>query len=121
MFCFKNSNLGNLNTELQAIFELVENLEIAPKSQSGSFTFSVNPKTTTQYQIVFLESFASTNYTIDYTVTAGYYKDTMTMTTKTKLASGVTVNCYNSHASANATGTISWIAEMNSKLQIRTK
>lgn len=37
----------------------------------------------------------------------------MTMTTKTKLASGATVNCYNSHASTCATGTISWIAEMN--------
>lgn len=58
----------DINMELQALFELVENLEIAPKSQYGSFKFSVNPKTTTLYQIVFQESFASTDYTIDYTV-----------------------------------------------------
>ena len=93
---------------------MFDEIEVAPASQSGSFTFSVNPKTTTQYQIKFTKSFSSTNYTITYTVTGGYYKDTMIMTTNTKLASGVTVNCYNSHASACATGTISWMAEMNS-------
>ena len=83
----------------------------AVTSQSGSFTFAVNASKTTEYQIKFPNAFASTSYTLVCTVTAGNYKDYITITTKTKLASGATVYVKNSHTGSQATGTISWIAE----------
>ena len=85
--------------------------KIAVTSQTGSFTFAVNPSTTTEYQVKFDNNFADTSYSVVYTVTSGYYKDYITMTTKTKLASGFTLNVKNSHTGSQATGTITWIAE----------
>ena len=83
----------------------------AVKSQNGSFSFAVKPNTTTPYQVKFDNNFANNSYSVVYTVTSGYYKDYITMTTKTKLASGFTLNVKNTHTGSEATGTISWIAE----------
>lgn len=83
----------------------------AVKSQNGSFSFAVKPNTTTPYQVKFDDNFADNSYSVVYTVTSGSYKDYITMTTKTKLASGFTLNVKNTHTGSEATGTISWIAE----------
>ena len=83
----------------------------AVKSQNGSFSFAVKPNTTTPYQVKFDNNFADNSYSVVYTVTSGNYKDYITMTTKTKLASGFTLNVKNTHTGSEATGTISWIAE----------
>ena len=83
----------------------------AVKSQNGSFSFAVKPNTTTPYQVKFNNNFADNSYSVVYTVTSGNYKDYITMTTKTKLASGFTLNVKNSHTGSQATGTIKWIAE----------
>lgn len=83
----------------------------AVKSQNGSFSFAVKPNTTTPYQVKFDNNFADNSYSVVYTVTSGNYKDYITMTTKTKLASGFTLNVKNKHTGSEATGTISWIAE----------
>lgn len=83
----------------------------AVKSQNGSFSFAVKPNTTTPYQVKFDNNFADNSYSVVYTVTSGNYKDYITMTTKTKLASGFTLNVKNTHTGSEATGKISWIAE----------
>lgn len=95
-----NTILGIAGTALAAV-----------KSQNGSFSFAVNPGKTTEYQVKFYDNFANDSYTVVYTVTSGNYKDYVTMTTKTKLASGFTLNVKNTNTGSQATGTISWIAE----------
>ena len=83
----------------------------AVTSQNGSFSFSVNPRTTITYQVKFNNNFADTNYRLSYAVTSGYYKEYITMTVNQKLASGFTLNVTSSNTGSNATGDISWIAE----------
>ena len=95
----------------QRILGIWGSARAAVTSQNGYFSFSVNPRKTTTYQVNFSNNFADTNYRLSYAVTSGYYRDYITMTVNQKLASGFTLNVTNTNTGSNATGDISWIAE----------